>query len=671
MACRRVRITSINYTDIPKEETVMVNKIIGETTEIINPPSDETSGQGITPQFPKPQPTITIEKKLKEGISKKILRNLLTECNYFEVLKENVPMVYDSIKEKIRYFNPAFHSMTPEGLNARLTFLNQCTRPGETVPTIGADGKPKSNDAINTSFGAPPILVLRIGDFYNCKIVPNNLSFTYEPVIYDMNPEGIGLQPMLVKVSLTFDMIGGHGLKEPVDQLQNALSFNYYANTEIYDERSTWTDDSWKVIDKKIIDALELSEQPANINNVANQKTNDGGTTIGEIITNIPVESGQTGEISYQKIMDSFVDQTKGYIEAVPNLLEKIMLNTNQGIVQNISKDRLYSEGDINTDDAPIFGAPKNVESKIKQIFDAVKTGISDKTNPVISEFDKIDWQAKNITAVIDNMTDYINGLSTDFTSGIFTTLQELTTLQQDYVQTIRKLNLVSKQETDGKIIDKGTPRVYTISGTDKVSESTLAEDSSIQDTMDELTNDLYRASTTLSDFDTLLNNQHIIEPINDTIGDFEPVYKDFIGGIEGATPNKLFFLVIGRIFDNKTKREEFKNAVIKGDLVDVKDPQKLKKKFDDIVDDLAKEYSKEISAEEKLYKNFNKSSEYKDFVDGLDEKMYPKGKTRKFNYTTVPGTDNATQSEEIKKLYDGKNDGPDVTYIGKAKFNS
>ncbi len=38
-------------------------------------------------------------------------------------VKENVPMVYDSIKEKIKYFNPAFHSMTPEGLNARLTFL--------------------------------------------------------------------------------------------------------------------------------------------------------------------------------------------------------------------------------------------------------------------------------------------------------------------------------------------------------------------------------------------------------------------------------------------------------------------------------------------------------------------------------------------------------------------
>ena len=52
-------------------------------------------------------------------------------------------MVYDSFKEKIKYFNPAFHSTTPEGLNARLTFLNQCVRPGETIPTIGTDGKPK------------------------------------------------------------------------------------------------------------------------------------------------------------------------------------------------------------------------------------------------------------------------------------------------------------------------------------------------------------------------------------------------------------------------------------------------------------------------------------------------------------------------------------------------
>jgi hypothetical protein len=675
MACRRVRITSINYTDIPKEETTFVNKVTGQTTTIENPPSDETSGQGITPQFPKPQPTITIEKKLKEGISKKILRNLLSECDYFEVLKQDVPMVYDSIKEKIKYFNPAFHSMTPEGLNARLTFLNQCTRPGETVPTIGADGKPKTNDAINTSFGAPPILILRIGDFYNCKIVPDNIAFTYEPLIYDMNPEGIGLQPMVVKVQMSFSMIGGHGLKEPVDQLQNALSFNYYANTEIYDERSTWTDDSWKVIDKKLIDSIEQSEQPATVANVENQRTNDGGTTIGEIITNIPVESGQTGEIAYQKIMDTLFDQTKGYIDAVPNLLEKIMLNTNQGIVQIISNNRLYSEGLLNVDldevgSAPIYGAPNKMDAKIKEIFDKVILEIQDQTNPIISELNTIEWQPKDLSAVITNMVDYINSLSSEFSNGIFTTIQELVLLEQDYVQNLRKINLVADL-TDGKIIDKGVPRPYTLSGTDKVSESTTIDDDTITTTDDELWNDIARLQLTLEEYYEFLQDKKIFEPIGDFTADFIPIYQDFIGNAESPTPEKTFFLVVGRIFDNRTKRQEFVNAVIKGDLENVKDPQKLKKKFEDIVDDLAKEYSKEISAEEKLYKDFKKSSEFKDFSEGLDEKLYPKGKTRKFTYTTVPGTDAETQKTAISQLYSGGNTGEDSTYIGKAKFNS
>ena len=106
------------------------------------------------------------------------------------------------------------------------------------------------------------------------------------------------------------------------------------------------------------------------------------------------------------------------------------------------------------------------------------------------------------------------------------------------------------------------------------------------------------------------------------------------------------------------------------GDLVNVRDPTKLKNKFDSIVDDLAKEYVKELDKEEELYEDFKDSNDYKDFVDDLDEKMYPKGKTRKLNYTTVPGPNNATQSEDIKKLYDGQNHGENTTYLDNAKFN-
>jgi hypothetical protein len=490
-----------------------------------------------------------------------------------------------------------------------------------------------------------------------------------------MNPEGIGLQPMLVKVSLTFDMIGGHGLKEPVDQLQNALSFNYYANTEIYDERSTWTDDSWKVIDKKLIDAIEQSEQGANANSVPQPKINDGGTTIGEIITNIPVESGQTGEIAYLRIMDTLFDQTKAYIDAVPNLLEQIMLNTNQGIVQIISNDRIYSEGLINIalDDigsAPIYGAPNKMDSKIKQIFDKAKLEIQDQSNPIIDKLNDIEWQPKDLSAVITNMVEYMDSIYSEFSSGIFTTVQELILVEQEFVQNIRKINLVADL-TDGKIIDKGVPRPFSLSGTDKVSESTLAEDDTITSTDDELWADLQKLHLTIEEYYEFLQNSRIFEPIGDNVVNFFPIYPYFINSGESPTPEKTFFLIMGRTLDNRTKRQEFVNAVIKGDLVNVKDPQKLKKKFEDIVDDLAKEYGKEIKDEEKLYKNFKKSSGFKDFSDGLDEKLYAKGKTRKFTYTTVPGPNKEEQSTAIKELYDGQNHGEDSTYIGKVKFNS
>jgi hypothetical protein len=46
-----------------------------------------------------------------------------------------------------------------------------------------------------------------------------------------MNPEGIGIQPMIVSVTLDFNIIGGMGLAKPIEELQNALSFNYYARS--------------------------------------------------------------------------------------------------------------------------------------------------------------------------------------------------------------------------------------------------------------------------------------------------------------------------------------------------------------------------------------------------------------------------------------------------------
>lgn len=159
------------------------------------------------------------------------------EYHFYKQWIEDHPLMYEKLQEKIKYFNPAFHSMTPEGFNARCTFLQQCTRQGNTKTMSDYNGV----TANNLAFGRPPYCVLRLGDFYNQMIVIDNVSFDYniaEGIQWDLNTEGNGVQPMLCKVNISFKFIGGGDITGPVQRLQNAMSFNYYANASFYDNRA-------------------------------------------------------------------------------------------------------------------------------------------------------------------------------------------------------------------------------------------------------------------------------------------------------------------------------------------------------------------------------------------------------------------------------------------------
>jgi hypothetical protein len=164
-------------------------------------------------------------------VTNKITNRYYGECGYFDQLTDADPFVFDRFRDKIKYFHPAFHSTTPEGLNARLTFLLQCTRQGKTLESQGAN---------NLAFGRPPVCILRIGDFYNTKIVMDSVNIDYEPLVWDLNPEGVGVQPMIANVSISFKFIGASTLMGPLNKLQNALSFNYFANTQVYDPRADY-----------------------------------------------------------------------------------------------------------------------------------------------------------------------------------------------------------------------------------------------------------------------------------------------------------------------------------------------------------------------------------------------------------------------------------------------
>jgi hypothetical protein len=169
---------------------------------------------------------IDLENSLNNLRSSKFKTN---RCSYFEELSTSTPFFIPKMREKLKYFHPAFHSQTPEDLNERLNFLQQCLRPG--APLSG------STVGLNTVYGRPPVCIIRIGDFFYSKVIIESIDFRYgqESITWDLNPEGIGIQPMIVDVSMRIKIIGGQSLSGPISTLQNALESNYYANSEVYD----------------------------------------------------------------------------------------------------------------------------------------------------------------------------------------------------------------------------------------------------------------------------------------------------------------------------------------------------------------------------------------------------------------------------------------------------
>ena len=666
MACRRVRITSISaQIDVP-------------VTPVLPKGDGDKEQEVITIKpIPRIQPNVDVVKKLKEGIGKKILRSLLSECDYFDLIKEQAPMVYASFTEKIKYFNPAFHSITPEGLNARLTFLNQCVRPGETIPIIGTDGKPKYNDSINTAFGAPPILILRIGDFYHTKIVPKSLSITYENNLLDLNPEGIGVQPMMAKITLNFDFIGGMGLAKPIEQLQNALSFNYYANTEIYDERATPTEDT-SALDKQIVDKLTANQPSVTVNNVNNVQPNDGGNTIGAIITNIPITNGQSGETSFSTIMDKLLTETRTYIELVVNKLESVFNSYNKGIIYLLCNKIKYSKGDINIgtlQPIEIYGKP-NYESELDTAFENVLATIKDGSNVLVTRLtESFGSDSQAIQIFKENLTNYIKNLKSEFSTGLATVVQELTIGQQNYVQILRKLNVVV-DKLDGKILESGEPRMYRLSPTTEVSKSTTGNTTN---TFDELKEDYKNLINLLSGissgaggitgskFNSLLLKYQIgFNTLYDN-GNFPILIGD--KKLLDNTDEKIFYMIMARIISDKNKKQAFINTILTDNLKKVKTPVKFSNKFEKLVDSLDKVYSAELKKEEnETFKKLRKDKSFKDITEGINNVMYQPKKTRKFTYTTV-GTFTDEEKNRIKNLYNGTNGGGDK-FDNKSTFN-
>ncbi len=308
----------------------------------------------------------------------------INETTYFDIIAEDYPNYFDNISSKLTYFHPGFHSNTPEGLNTRLTFLQQCLRQGPSIYDKEDNIKPD-----NLSFGRPPICILRIGDFIHTKVVIKSLTINYtngSNIQWDVNPEGIGVQPMMADVSMSIEIIGGQSLQGPINRLQNAMSYNFYANSEMYDPRA----DSIRLngTGGEIVDGIKLSEIRGGEFSESLTKELKVELPIDQEATRLKAEANEQEANKERGFIDINIDDTninviskKGDTPTVPSLLidgsgeNKIKITIKDGDDKELKSEENDNEENtyiikefLKIDDLDIDKITSNLEKQMNKV---------------------------------------------------------------------------------------------------------------------------------------------------------------------------------------------------------------------------------------------------------------------------------------------------------------
>jgi hypothetical protein len=423
--------------------------------------------------------TFSIERPAVPSLdeAKRLLTKLLGEEYYFDTIRDETPHIFSSLKEKLKYFHPSFHSTTPEGLNSRLTFLIQCTRPGDTIPIVHSDGERVVEDARNTAFGPPPICVLRVGDFYHSKIIIRDVQINYEDNIWDMNPEGIGVQPMIANVNMNITFIGGQGLKQPVAELQNALSSSFFANTEMYDYRATATEDREK-FNKEFLQQLIDSSDSVKKADIKYPKQSSYGDPIGKFKNKDVNSSGSTfGTLEYTTLISDSITALNTYGTSASDFYNTMYKKWGKTIASMAlaETNRSRHDGTFLGTTFKILGVHNGLSTQPDVIVSTIADGIRDmnfdvfatiKNQLTTSQYDlyKSNFENSFMETFKTELTDLIK---TDFNNGE----NKLHNNQLTLIQLIDKINLVN-QKVDGTVTEEKTTEFTLSSGISNIMNS-------------------------------------------------------------------------------------------------------------------------------------------------------------------------------------------------------
>jgi hypothetical protein len=483
--------------------------------------------------------------------------------------------------------------------------------------------------------------------------------------IFDINPEGIGLQPMMVDVTIGFQIIGGMGLKGPVEEVQNALSFNYYANTEVYDERATATDiESTSKNDKYVVEKI-LSELPPvtkqqqdAINNTQPQK---GGSTIGKILNDT--------EMDYSSIYDSLQTKVQEYFKTSFEGLQKLNTDYSFGAVQLYLKDSSYKSGKIceltsQKKEVQILGKSNLYLELVEKLKTKIISDVESSNDPIYDKLDdniKKAMTAKQKRELIEKLKSLVSDQQTKMLDAIKNNTANIIKVENELNYIFRQLDVVSSK-LDGELLKSNEPKLYDLSGdtffntADNSGSIFSVYTQSLKGIIDKYNAFLKGFKITDDFYD---KSKSIISNQNNCTFSFSKNYWIY------CSYNR-FGIYMTPEFTNQNSFIQIQNSLTDGTEIksDPKIVEGIKKSCEN--------FKLECEGFQQTIKQeyFEKASKSQEYVTLTTWKL-PDNTIKKCNYTTNVENDKDNKSKTIKNLYSKINLNDDKkTFNGKVTLN-
>ena len=498
---------------------------------------------------------------------------------------------------------------------------------------------------------------------------------------------------MIAEVTLSFNFVGGQGLATAIDRLQNALSFNYYANTEMWDERADATDtENLKVLSNEFLQMVQMPSAPT-----TNQVQNTGGlnnaNTIGNKVSSNISSTGETGVMSYTQFMDTLSNQTQTYFQNVFNQSRSTFRQYNNAILQQWSLNNIYQSGSLLSNPSQpneilLYGKNDSYQSNIDRIFEDLIRDIKNDSDGFVKLINSsgVNFSGKAQRLIKDNYLNFVKNKRNTYSNPLAKLIQDTTYNQQNYIQYLSRVNTVlfvtgPNNGTDGFQQKNGNLVVYNLQ--QKTNEYTEMVDDSAKIGQGIL--DYYNVLKSQTDFkvgdksysgyltywDSSSNPQQLTNEV------FIPFSKNILFG-------EKEFRRQYAILSNDIKAENynnFKTAII-GQLLT--DPSLAgrngRDNFNEVFDQYWLKTAKPLFDEEdSLTNTFLDTLEKDKLKNFLNFTPYPSSKVREFNFnrTDSPSDEQkklikslgAVNNSERNKSSWNSSDGANV-YISKVKLN-